>query len=179
MSESYRQLSHADSAAFFRLMLTAFAPIRDMGIRFDAASVSETQAVQHLQDHGVYGLFVGDRLAASITLRYPWGPLPGPFGLPHIGWFAADPAFRGQHRGRQLLDWLETHILREVLKAPAVSLGTATRHPWLKEMYLSYGFIPQHETDLGKGHITLFMKKILDDAQNMDKRTPDDRHRNA
>lgn len=166
MSDCYRQLTLADRGEFIRLMLTAFAPIREMGIRFDAATVSEEQATQHLQQHGVYGLFVDDRLAASVTLRYPWGPLPGPFGLPHIGWFAADPAFRGQHRGRQLLDWLETHILRGVLKAFAVSLGTATRHPWLKEMYLSYGFVPQHETDLGKGHITLFMKKTLDDVQH-------------
>ncbi len=164
MNLHFRQLTLDDRHSYLSLMLHAYAPIREMGIHFDAATADLAQVSQHLQQHGVYGLFVGDRLASSLTLRYPWGPLPGPFGLPHIGWFGSDPDFQGQQLGRKMLAWVEQHILRDQLKAPAVSLGTAVSHPWLKEMYLQRGFQPMHETDLGKGHITLYMKKILDAA---------------
>jgi hypothetical protein len=103
-------------------------------------------------------------MVSSVTVRYPWGPLPGPFGLPHIGWFGAHPDYPGHHFGRQVQDRLEQEILIDQLHAPAVSLGTATHHPWLKEMYLKRGFQPMHTRDLGKGHITLYMKKVLDPA---------------
>ena len=59
---------------------------------------------------------------------------------------------------------LEQEILTGQLRAPAVSLGTATNHPWLIEMYQKRGFVPMHQADLGKGHITLYMKKVLDEA---------------
>lgn len=164
MTAQYRQLSLADSDAYLELMLAAYAPSRALGVHFDAATATPEKVEQHLQQHGVYGLFIDDELAASITLRYPWGPLPGPFGLPHIGWFGAHPRFRGHQRGRQIYDWVETHIVRDVLRAPALSLGTAIHHPWLIDVYQQWGFTAQHEADLGKGHITLFMKKILDET---------------
>lgn len=164
MSEQYRQLTLADSEAYLALMLAAYAPSLALGVHFDAATTTLAKVEQHLQQHGVYGLFVDDELAASVTLRYPWGPLPGPFGLPHIGWFGAHPRFRGQQRGRQMYDWVETHIVRDRLRAPAISLGTAIHHPWLITLYRDWGFTPQHTADLGKGHITLYMKKILDEA---------------
>lgn len=31
------------------------------------------------------------RIIATITLRMPWGKQPGPYGVPHIWWFAVDP----------------------------------------------------------------------------------------
>ncbi|MGA7509247.1 MAG: GNAT family N-acetyltransferase [Erwinia billingiae] len=164
MNLHFRQLTLDDRHAYLTLMLAAYAPIRALGIHFDAATADLDRVTRHLQQHAVYGLFADDRLASSLTLRFPWGPLPGPFGLPHIGWFGTDPAYKGQQLGRAMLDWVETHILRAQLKAPAVSLGTAVSHPWLKEMYLNRGFVAMHQTDLGKGHITLYMKKILDEA---------------
>lgn len=164
MTLHFRQLTLDDRHSYLSLMLAAYAPIRELGIHFDAATADLDRVSRHLQQHAVYGLFASDRLASSLTLRFPWGPLPGPFGLPHIGWFGTDPAFTGQQLGRTLLEWVEQHILRDQLKAPAVSLGTAVSHPWLKEMYLKRGFAPIHETNLGKGHITLYMQKILDEA---------------
>jgi len=164
MTEHFRQLDLSDRDPYLALMLAAYAPSLQLGVHFDAATATPAKVEQHLQAHGVYGLFVDDQLAASITLRYPWGPLPGPFGVPHIGWFGAHPRFRGQQRGRQIYDWVESRIVRDMLRAPAISLGTAIHHPWLIDVYQQWGFTAQHQADLGKGHITLFMKKILDET---------------
>lgn len=166
MTAVYRTLTLADREAYLALMLAAYAPVRALGIHFDAATADLDKVTQHLQHHGVYALFVDQQMVSSVTLRYPWGPLPGPFGLPHIGWFGADPACNGQGYGRKLLSWLEQDVLLGELKAPAYSLGTATSHPWLIDMYQKQGFQSQHTTDLGKGHITLYMKKVLDEAQH-------------
>ena len=76
------------------------------------------------------------------------------------------PDYTGQSLGKKLLGWLEDNILIRELKAPAYSLGTATSHPWLRDMYLKLGFQPVFERDLGKGHITLYLKKILDEKSH-------------
>ncbi|MCY7834552.1 GNAT family N-acetyltransferase, partial [Bacillus spizizenii] len=47
------------------------------------------------------------------------------------------------------------------LKVPFVSLGTADKHPWLIEMYERKGYVRAGEQDLGKGHMTVYMKKQL------------------
>lgn len=162
MQLDFRQVREDEVDIYLALMHAAYTPVKALGIRFDAATASRDQALRHLQSHGVYALYANGDMVSSVTLRYPWGPLPGPFGLPHIGWFGAHPDYPGQHFGRQVQDRLEQEILIGQLRAPAVSLGTATNHPWLKEMYLKRGFQPMHTTDLGKGHITLYMKKVLD-----------------
>lgn len=159
---SFRQLYERDCAGYLPLVLAAYASARELGIHFDAGYATKETAQAHLGQHVVYGMFNDGRLIASVTLRYPWGPLPGPFGLPHLGWFASDPQCRGQQLGARLLDWLEREILTAQLRVPAYSLGTAIEHPWLQGFYQKLGFVPQHTADLGKGHTTLYMKKILD-----------------
>lgn len=161
MPLTFRQVSEQEAETYQALILAAYAPTKALGIHFDAASTTREKTVQHLREHGVYGLYDGDLMVASVTLRYPWGPLPGPFGLPHIGWFAAHPDFPGRQYGKQILQRLEQDVLTDQLRAPAVSLGTATSHPWLKDMYQKRGFTPAHTADLGKGHITLYMTKVL------------------
>ncbi|MBL3614833.1 GNAT family N-acetyltransferase, partial [Bacillus sp. RHFS18] len=54
-------------------------------------------------------------------------------------------------------------VLRDKLKAPFVSLGTADKHPWLIGMYERKGYVRAGEKDLGKGHITIYLKKQLQD----------------
>ncbi len=56
-----------------------------------------------------------------------------------------------------MLDWLEQAVLR----APAYSLGTAESHPWLIQLYEGIGFKKVSKKDLGKGHITVYIKKPL------------------
>ncbi|QYM93226.1 GNAT family N-acetyltransferase [Dickeya zeae] len=162
MSTVFRQATLADDEAFLALALAAYAPVRELGIKFDAAYADIDMVRRHLRSNGVYVMEKDGRLAASVTLRYPWGPNPGPYGLPHIGWFATHPDFKQQGLGKQMLDWLEQAVLKDQLKAPAVTLGTAKQHPWLLEMYRKYGFQEVGQADLGKGHLTIYMRKVLD-----------------
>lgn len=166
MTPYFRRLNLDDKQEYLSLMLAAYAPIKDLGIHFDAANADLERATKHLDEHAVFALFDGQRMVASVTLRFPWGPLPGPMGLPHIGWFGTHPEYKGRSLGKQLLEWIENHILIGELKAPAYSLGTAVSHPWLREMYIKLGFQPVFTRDLGKGHITLYMKKILDEKRH-------------
>lgn len=166
MTPHFRRLNSDDKHEYLSLMLAAYAPIKALGIQFDAATADLARVTKHLDEHAVFALFDGSRMAASVTLRFPWGTLPGPMGLPHIGWFGTHPEYTGQNLGKRLLEWLEDHILIGELKAPAYSLGTATSHPWLREMYIKLGFQPVFERDLGKGHITLYLKKILDEERH-------------
>ncbi|MGL9736233.1 MAG: hypothetical protein ACR5LF_13455 [Symbiopectobacterium sp.] len=68
-------------------------------------------------------------MVSSFSIRYPWGPEPGPYGWPHLGWFVTHPDYKGQWFGRQMMQWLEETVLIGQLKASAVSLGTAQGHP--------------------------------------------------
>jgi len=166
MTLEFRQVTVDEVDAYVALMLAAYAPIKALGIKFDAATTDREKATRHLLQHGVYALYADGNMVSSITLRYPWGPQPGPFSLPHIGWFGAHPDYPGKRYGQQVQERLEQEILIGQLRAPAVSLGTAINHPWLKEMYLKRGFQPMHTTDLGKGHTTLYMKKVLNVEQH-------------
>lgn len=61
-----------------------------------------------------------------------------------------------------MLAWIETAILRDQLKSPLVTLGTADTHPWLKDMYLSMGFNITKVTQLpGKKHHTIYFEKKI------------------
>jgi len=162
MQLDFRQVREDETDVYLALMHAAYAPVKALGIKFNAATADRAMALRHLQSHGVYALYADEKMVSSVTVRYPWGPLPGPFGLPHIGWFGAHPDYPGQQFGRQVLERVEQAILIDQLRAPAVSLGTATSHPWLQAMYLKRGFQPMHTRDLGKGHITLYMMKVLD-----------------
>lgn len=155
----YRLTTLADAEAFLDLLLKSYQPIRDLGIHFAAATADLDLVTHHIQQNLCYVLEDDGRLIATISLRLPWGPNPGPEVLPHIGWFAVDPDFSGQGIGNDLLDWLEQEILIKELKAPAVTLGTADKHPWLAMMYQRKGYQKFAEKDLGKGHLTLFFKK--------------------
>ncbi len=166
MTYHFRQLTLNDCDAFLALTLKAYEPIRQLGIHFDAATADRERASLHLQNHGVYALFLDEQMVSTATVRYPWGPLPGPFGLPHIGWFATHPDYKGQQLGKKMLSSLEHTVLDQQLKAPAVSLGTAESHPWLAEMYQRFGYQVVSKADLGKGHITLYMKKVLNEARH-------------
>lgn len=166
MTHHFRRLTLDDRHDYLALMLAAYAPIKALGIHFDAATADLTRVTRHLTDHAVFALFDDQRMVASVTLRFPWGVQPGPFNLPHIGWFGTHPEFRGKNLGGKLLSWLEQTVLQGELKAPACSLGTAVSHPWLRDFYGRLGFIPMYTTDLGKGHITLYMKKVLDETQH-------------
>ncbi|MFP7691353.1 sulfur-containing aminoacid acetyltransferase SnaB [Bacillus subtilis] len=161
MKPQYRLAVERDAEQLLALTLRAYEPIRKLGIRFAAAHADLDLVLQNIRKNACYVMEEDGRIIATITLRMPWGKQPGPYGVPHIWWFAVDPGTGKKGIGTKLLQWLEETILRDTLKVPFVSLGTADKHPWLIEMYERKGYIRSGEQDLGKGHITVYMKKQL------------------
>lgn len=160
-----------DLPAYTRLVSGAYEDIRDLGIRFRAASAGEDQVLAHLERNVAYVLEDDDGLLATVSVRYPWGPDPGPFGLPHLGWIATAPAHRRRGLAQRVMSYVEQDVLRDQLHAPAVSLGTAEHHPWLTQMYLRLGYRPAAKADLGRGHTTVYLKKRLALAAQPDSTT--------
>ncbi|MDP4101701.1 MAG: sulfur-containing aminoacid acetyltransferase SnaB [Bacillota bacterium] len=161
MKPQYRLAVERDAEQLLELTLRAYEPIRKLGIRFAAAHADLDLVLQNIRKNACYVMEEDGRIIATITLRMPWGKQPGPYGVPHIWWFAVDPGTGKKGIGTKLLQWLEETILRDTLKVPFVSLGTADKHPWLIEMYERKGYVRSGEQDLGKGHITVYMKKQL------------------
>ncbi|MGG5774685.1 sulfur-containing aminoacid acetyltransferase SnaB [Bacillus subtilis] len=161
MKPQYRLAVERDAEQLLALTLRAYEPIRKLGIRFAAAHADLDLVLQNIRKNACYVMEEDGRIIATITLRMPWGQQPGPYGVPHIWWFAVDPGTGKKGIGTKLLQWLEETILRDTLKVPFVSLGTADKHPWLIEMYERKGYVRSGEQDLGKGHITVYMKKQL------------------
>ncbi len=157
-----RELTLADAPQYQQLLHTAYRPVLELGIHFAAATADFAAIEQHLRCNLVYGVFFQEQLACSVSLRLPWGNHPGPFGVPHIGWFATDPKFKRQGLAAKLLAWLEQHILREQLKVPFVTLGTAENHPWLAQFYESHGFEEIGRANLTDDHTTVYYRKVLD-----------------
>lgn len=159
---TYRQLTKADGPAYYEVLHEGYASNLDYGVDFSASHMTEADATAWVETHPTYGLFVDGQLASSITLRMPWGPKSGPREFPHIGHFVTSPRFKKQGYAKQMLQWIETVILRDQLKAPFVTLGTADTHPWLKDMYLSLGFTITKVTQLpGLSHQTIYFEKKI------------------
>lgn len=159
---SYRQLTAQDGPAYYKVLHEGYASNLEHGVDFSASHMTEADALDWVNTHPTYGLFVDGQLASSITLRMPWGPKPGPREYPHIGHFVTSPRFKQQGYAKKMLQWLETSVLRNQLKAPIVTLGTADTHPWLKDMYISLGFTITKITQLpGLSHKTIYFEKKI------------------
>ncbi|MFS0724141.1 GNAT family N-acetyltransferase [Paenibacillus sp. 1P07SE] len=157
----FRLATLADGPQLLDLSLRAYEPIRQLGIHFAAATADLALVEKNLTNNMCLVMEEEGRIVSTISVRMPWGPQPGPYGVPHLWWFASDPDATRKGIGREMITWCEETMLRDTLKTPAVSLGTADKHPWLIEMYARRGYEIQGSKDLGRGHITIFMKKIL------------------
>lgn len=150
---------------FATLLRAAYRSNLDLGVRFHASEATDEEIERHLRENLAYGLEDEQgALLGTVSLRTPWGPNPGYFGLPHVGWLATDPAHAGKGLGRRLMRALEQQVLIGQLHAPAVSLGTAQEHPWLGAFYLRLGYERVGARDLGLGHVTDFYIRPLDHA---------------
>ncbi|MBN6066206.1 GNAT family N-acetyltransferase [Aggregatibacter actinomycetemcomitans] len=159
-----REITLADAQQYQQLLHDAYRPVLELGIHFAAATADLALIETHLRSNLAYGIFIQDQLACSVSLRLPWGNNPGPFGVPHIGWFATHPNFKQQGLAVKLLAWLEQHILRQQLKVPFVTLGTAENHPWLAKFYMNHGFVEIGRTNLTDDHTTVYYRKIIDET---------------
>lgn len=161
MTAEFRQATLEDGPALLDLSLRAYEPIRRLGIHFAAATADLALVEKNIRNNMCFVMEEEGRLLSTISARMPWGPTPGPFGVPHLWWFASDPDAGRKGIGREMITWAEEILLRDRLKSPAVSLGTADKHPWLIDMYKRRGYTVEGSKDLGRGHLTIFMKKIL------------------
>ncbi|AYD40934.1 GNAT family N-acetyltransferase [Clostridium fermenticellae] len=161
MTVRIRMAELEDAEKLLDMVLRAYLPIRKLGINFAAATADINLARDHIKNNMVYIMEDEGNFKATIALRMPWGKNPGPAGFPHIGWFAVNPDIVRKNVGSTLLDFVEQKIIVGKLKSPAVTLGTAENHPWLVDMYEKKGYQKIGRADLGKGHITVYLRKIL------------------
>lgn len=161
-----RRLGAADADALLAILHAAYAADLELGVRFGASDATRDDVLAHLRGNLAHGLVdpaAPERILSTISIRVPWGPNPGPLALPHLGWLAADPACPERGLGSEVLERIED-VLREQLRAPAVTLGTAREHPWLGDYYVRRGYERIGSRDLGLGHLTDYHLKPLDPA---------------
>lgn len=158
---NFRIATVEDAAVIQAISHRAYAPVRELGINFAAATADIETVEKNIRNNICLVMEEEGKIISTISIRMPWGHQAGPFGVPHLWWFATDPLVGRKGVGREMMTWAEETFVRDTLKAGAVSLGTAEEHPWLIEMYERRGYEIQHKKALGRGHITVFMKKIL------------------
>lgn len=158
-----RLVDPSEAVRFQELLHAAYRQATELGVRYIAATVGLDQVREHLAQNVAYGYDVDSRLAVTASIRYPWGPNPGPFALPHLGWLAVDPDLTRQGWSKRIMAAVEAD-LRDHSHVPAVSLGIADEHPWLARYYRSLGYRDAGAADIGLGHLTRYLIKPLDDA---------------
>lgn len=161
MARNFRLATLEDAPKLLDLTLKAYAPIREIGINFAAATADLDFVQTHIKNNACYVLEEEGELLATCSLRMPWGLQPGPSQFPHICWLAVNPEIKQHGIGSAMLRWVEETVARDTLKSPAVTLGTADSHPWLVNMYEKKGYEKFGTANLGKGHITVYLRKIL------------------
>ncbi|WP_439328003.1 GNAT family N-acetyltransferase [Lonepinella sp. BR2357] len=160
MTKTIRKITAVDALEYQKVVHQAYQAVTELGIHFAAASADLNTVQNHINSNLVYGLFIDNQLACTLSLRLPWGNNPGPYGVPHIGWVATHPDFKKQGLAAQLLKWVEQEVLA-ALKVPFVTLGTAENHPWLANFYFHQGFEVVGRADLTPDHTTIYYRKIL------------------
>lgn len=158
---SFHQATEENIPELRDLSLRAYASIRELGIHFAAATADDALVRKNITENVCFYMKDGDAMVATASVRMPWSPHHGPYEIPHIWWVAVDPEYKRKGYASKILDFLENDYLMNQLHCPSVSLGTAKEHPWLAEMYLKRGYKPVGETNLGKGHITVYLEKLL------------------
>lgn len=159
---TFRRLQMSDQPVYQELIHSAYGSIDQSLVSFDAASESKADNIHWLETVPTFGLFnqEGD-IVSAVSLRYPWGPEPGPKPYPHIGRLATHADFKGHGYARMTFEHIESY-LRDELKCPVVTLGTADQLPWLVDMYKRWGFEEFDRKRLGlKKHITVYLEKKL------------------
>lgn len=160
---SFRLMTYNDIPTYQKLLHRAYQTNTQLGIHFAAATATQAQIIEHIESNAVYLFEKNSKLLSTLSIRFPWGNNPGPYGLPHLGWFATDPIYKGKGYGNALWDFVEQQILINQLKLPAVTLGTAANHPWLAQTYINKGYKKIGYANLTPDHITLYFEKILND----------------
>jgi S-(2-succino)cysteine N-acetyltransferase len=165
MSYIIRQATITDVPALLDLTHRAYKPNREIGIQFVAANPTKQLVQKNMEENLCFLLETDGIVRSTASIRMPWGSNPGPYGYPHLWWFATDPTVAKSGYGSILLNHLESEFIGKQLKCPAVTLGTASDHPWLVEMYVRKGYQKFGKKDSGRGHVTQYLIKVLQEDQ--------------
>jgi S-(2-succino)cysteine N-acetyltransferase len=162
MADSIRIAGAEDAPAVLDLLRAAYQPLREMGIRFTAVTADLGQVRRIVERHTTFLLERDGEAAATVSVRFPWPMGEGHLAsYPFIHWFAVAPRLKRQGVGSALLQHVEEDFLRDRVKAPAVYLATATRHPWLRGIYERRGYQAFHRQPSSRGEEMVFLRKIL------------------
>lgn len=157
----FRRIDPDEVVAYRELVQAAYRADQQPGVHFEAATAPVERFTLHLTQDVAWGYEEDGELVATASVRFPWAPDPGPYGLPHLSWVATAPQRARQGWSHRVIGAVEA-LLRDDLHCPALSLGTAQNHPWLAGFYTGLGYRPAGEADLGLGHITEYFVKPLD-----------------
>lgn len=161
MSDSIRIAIAQDATALHRLIKASYEPLREMNIKFTATTANVDLVREKIERHTTFVVERDTEIIATISVRFPW-----PMGenhltsYPFLHWFAVAPELKRQSIGSSLLNYVELNFLRDQIKAPAVYLATATRHPWLVGIYQRRGYEGFYKRDKDGDEMVL-LRKIL------------------
>ncbi|MFD1887709.1 GNAT family N-acetyltransferase [Paenibacillus wenxiniae] len=153
MSEIYRLAVPEDAPVVQRIIHAAYVTIRELELQWPAAHADVEQIRDNIIANKCYVLERDGDIVATITLADPQRMklLAEQMDLPFVMWFAVDPDAQGSGWGRKLLNWVEQEVIDKELGAPAVTLATAEKHPWLLPMYERWGYERLFAFDKGTG----------------------------
>lgn len=156
-----------DAPRLLALLHAAYAGLEAHGVRFTVTQADAATVRERIRLHTSFLLEApgpgGEpELRATVSVRFPWATGEGHrTAYPFIHWFAVHPGHKRQGLGRRLLDHAEHHFLRDTVKAPAVYLGTAVRHPWLTQLYAARGYEVFDRGVNRLGTELVWMRKVL------------------
>ncbi len=161
MGDRFRRATLDDADELLGVILRAYEPIRRLGIKFPAATADLAMIRDNIASHECCVLEKDGAIVATVTVSETPEPLKEITDLPFIMKFAVEPAYKGQGHGARLLTWVEESVVRDTWKAPAVTLGTALRHPWLVPMYERRGYERIYEVETEDDGTMVLMRKHL------------------
>ncbi|KJJ43394.1 acetyltransferase [Bacillus subtilis] len=162
MSEDiFRLATVEDAPELLKLVNSAFQPVRQLDIDWPSTRADIHMVSENIENHSAIVLERDGKLISTITIRFPWESEKPPSKYPFVWWFATLPEYKGRGAGSKLLTHVEENVLRDMLKAPALTLGTSARkHPWLADMYRRRGYEVYFEQEKD-GDIGVMMHKVL------------------
>ncbi|PJN87336.1 GNAT family N-acetyltransferase [Bacillus sp. mrc49] len=163
MSQLIRLATVTDASEVLGVTLRAYEPIRDLNIKFLAATADLQLVTNNIRRNLTYVLEQDGQIVSTVTVRHPWNDPEHFSPYPFIWWFAVDPLYKQKGIGSALLTWVEENMLRDQVKAPAVYLATADRHPWLVSIYERRGYEIFAER-VHDGEKIVYLRKILDET---------------
>lgn len=161
MSEIYRLALQEDAERLQYVTYEAYETIRQLELRWPAAQADVALIQENIKNNDCYVLEVDSVIQATVS-HLKNRALNFITDLPFVMWFAVDPAAQGKGYGKKLLNWVEQTIIRDKVGAPAVTLATAEKHPYLLSMYERWGYERIHAFDHGTGDGTMhLLRKVV------------------